>query len=574
MKKIYNNIVNEKQMREIQSETLKILRETLSKSFGPYGSNTTITKIHGQSLGAIEYTKDGHTILKSIQFQDIIESATKETIEDITRNIVLKVGDGTTSAVILSSIIFDILTNIDGKQPPYKVMEKFSTAVGVIIEEIKSNVQEFTPDRAYDISYTSTNGNSVVADHIKQIYEKHGNGVYIDVAISPNEHTMLKTYDGMTLEAGLPDNAFVNTSEGKSVIRNPKIYIFEDPIDTPLMGAMLDSLINHNIMKPLEEERISDVIPTVIITPKISRDFGSYMEGVAKSMLEMNPVNKPPLLIIPNVYQSETCDDIAHLCGCRAIRKYIDPKQYESDVEAGIAPTKENVHEFGGTADLVEADAFKTKFINPSEMYNTDRTYSDKFNNLVSYLESELQSNIENSTDVAVRHKLKKRIQSLKSNLVEYLVGGLTPSDRDNKRDLVEDAVKNCMNAAVYGIGHGANFEGLRATTDIMDKREIDPDILEYVDNINYAYIKTILCLYENSGISEDKSMEIIKESINKKMPYDIRNEEFNGNVLTSIMSDIAILESISKIMMLMITTNQFLCPDFMFNKYFEGEEI
>lgn len=562
-KKIFTNIVEEKQMREVQSKTLNILRDALKKSFGPYGSNTTITKVNpdGQSLGRVAYTKDGHNILSSIQFQDVIESSVVDIVQDITRNIVLKVGDGTTSAVILSSIIFDKLTQLESDKTPYVISRDFQDAVEKVKEDILSKAQEFTPDTAYRIAYVSTNGNEEVSNTIKDIYSKNGNGVYIDVTTSPSENSMLKTYDGMTLESGYSDTAYINTSDGKASLRNPKIYIFNDPVDTPMMGKFMDSIINHNVMKPLAEGIVEDISPTVIIAPKISRDFGSYMESIASKMQQIEDVaSRPPLLIVSNVHQLDECHDLAQLCGAKVIRKYIDPKQYEEDIKSGLAPTDENVHEYFGTADVVESDSVKTKIINPKYMYKEDSSeYSDKFNNLVSFLEAELKDIEESNTDNLLRYRLKRRIQSLKSNLVEYLVGGITSSDRDSVKDLVEDAVKNCMNAAEYGVGYGANFEGLRATNDQ------DPDN-EMYDIIYDAYHDTVKTLYEVSGIEDGD--KIISESLKQNKPFDIRKGDFSEDVLSSIMSDITILDVISKVMTLMITTNQFLCPDFMFNKY------
>lgn len=568
-KKIFTNIVEEKQMREVQTRTLNILRDALKKSFGPYGSNTTITKINpdGQSLGRVAYTKDGHNILSSISFQDVIESSVVDIIQDITRNIVLKVGDGTTSAVILSSIIFDKLTKLESDMTPYVITKEFQEAVELIKEDILLQSQEFTPETAYKIAYVSTNGNEDVSRTIKDIYAKNGNGVYIDVTTSPNEKSMLKTYDGMTLETGYSDTAYINTSDGKSSLRNPKIYIFNDPIDTPMMGAFMDAIINTNVMKPLAEGIIEDIKPTVIIAPKISRDFGSYMESIASKMQQVeNVATRPPLLIISNVYQQDECHDLAQLCGCKVIRKYIDPKQYEEDVENGLAPNTENVHEYFGEAELVESDAVKTKIINPKFMYKEGTTeYTDKFNNLVSFLEAELKDVEDSNTDNLLRYKLKRRIQSLKSNLVEYLVGGITASDRDSIKDLVEDAVKSCRNAAEYGVGYGANFEGLRSSNKLSmsdDKSSVMCDI------IYTAYRETILTLYEVSGLDKETRISTLYKSLNEDKPFDIRKGEYNEEVLSSIMSDITILDVISKVMTLMITTNQFLCPDFMFNKY------
>lgn len=567
-KMIISNVVREEEMRNIQSRTLNILRKCLSKSFGPYGSNTTITKSSGELLGAIQFTKDGHNILKNIRFKDVIETAVRDSVEEITRNIVVKVGDGTTSAVILSSIIFDNLIKLESELTPYQIIEDFKKNVSKVSEVIKSHTKEFTPETAYKIAYTATNGNEEVALNLKNIYEEYGSDVYIDVSISPNEDNILKSYDGITLETGFADAAYINTSKGASEIHSPEVYVFEDPIDTPQMGKLFDKIINDNIIEAFHAKNMDAMVPTVIMTTKISRDYAAFMEQVAKFMYSIDdPTLRPPLLIISHIKDEDVMDDIGKLCGAKNIRKYIDPQLYKKDVEAGLAADETNIKSFAGSAELVSADNSRTKFINPKKMYKEGTNeFTDTFNSLVTFLESELERSKNDTNSAGARTRLKKRIQALKSNLVEYLVGGISVSDRDSLRDLVEDAVKNCRSAAQHGTGFGANYEGLRASHVLLGE---DPDN-KMLKIIFDSYIETIDTLYDISGITEENSY-IINGSLDKGMPYDVKNKEFNDDVITSIMSDVVILEAISKIMTLMVTTNQFLTPDFMHNNYVQN---
>ena len=60
-----NNIIDKETLRNTQLKTLEILKDSLIKSFGPYGSNTII---YEGDNALPRYTKDGHTILKNIKF--------------------------------------------------------------------------------------------------------------------------------------------------------------------------------------------------------------------------------------------------------------------------------------------------------------------------------------------------------------------------------------------------------------------------------------------------------------------------------------------------------------------------
>ena len=81
-------------------------------------------------------TKDGHTVLNNIKFTGMIESTVVQELGELTTHIVKTVGDGTTSAIILSSIIFDALVDSKLKAHPSVIINTFKEVVNEIIEEI------------------------------------------------------------------------------------------------------------------------------------------------------------------------------------------------------------------------------------------------------------------------------------------------------------------------------------------------------------------------------------------------------------------------------------------------------
>lgn len=555
---LITNIVGKERMREFQQGTLTSLKDALKCSYGPMGSNTVITKENMPT----KYSKDGHTILQNIIFQDIIENSVKSDIEDITRHLVKKIGDGTTAGVILSAIMFDKLKELENDYTPYGLIEEFKNAVEDIKLEIFKNKKVFDSDTAYKIAYISTNGNDEVAKNIKDIYDEFGDGVFIEVSISNTTDNILKTYEGMTLEVGYSDSAYINTNKGTCELRNPEIYAFEDPIDTREMSSFLGTIIEHNIMRAYKDQTGNTTpVPTVILAPKISKDMCSYIDQLVDYMYRFKDLStKPPLLIISNIYHQDVLLDITRLCGCKTIKKYIDPKIQEQDAKIGLAPTLETIFEFAGTADMVQSDLSVTKFVNPKKMYDENGEYSIDFQNTIKFLENEIENANMNKEDVNTIGNLKRRLNSLKSNMVEYLVGGISISDRDSLKDLVEDAVLNCRSAAFNGVGYGANFEGLFASYKLKDKSNMHRIIFE-------AYEELARTLY-STAMNEDKAKTIADESLEHEMPYNLRNKEFDGTVLCTIMSDPTILDAISQIISLMFTSNQFICPSIAHNRY------
>ena len=200
-------------------------------------------------------------------------------------------------------------------------------------------------------------------------------------------------------------------------------------------------------------------------------------------------------------------------------------------------------------------------------MYNEDGSESNVYTSLVEFLEKEISVANDNGENASVTGPLKRRLNALKSNMVEYLVGGITVADRDAARDLVEDAVKNCRSAAANGVGYGANFEAYLATEKCQDTS--DKLKLDIYQRIHQAYEEVITILYSTSGVGS----EMIDESLrHTKRPINLRkmNIEPHCDVLSSIESDIVILKAISQIIGIMFTTNQFVVPTPAHNIYTE----
>lgn len=620
-----SNVVKEKELRKVQQWTLRKLKEAVLPSAGPFGSTTQILKIDPNSVGkqnavmqATEYTKDGHTILSHVRFNRAIEDSIQKEITDLTRHIVNKVGDGTTSVTILSSLIFDKLLELDlNKYPPYLIIETFQNIVNEIKNIIKSNSREMTIDDVYNIAMICTNSNTRVSKIISDIYKEYGKDVFIDVGVSNGESDVIKTYDGLTLDVGFSDTCYINRVEnsnrfdkskdnnieevrGSSEIKNASIYAFMDPIDTREMQQLLDTIIYKNIIEPInvyqktgKAESIEKIVPTVIMAPKISVDLESTFQNVVAFMhnFDQNLNAKPPLLIITNIadINYETYSDIWRLCGCKPIKKYIDPEIQKQDIEDGKAPNPDTVCKFCGHADMVKSDALKTSIINPSEMFrkdengefvldeNGERMFSDAYNTEVSFLEQELQNAINNGEDYDVTGNLRRRIHALKSNMVDYYVGGVTVTDRDSVRALIEDAVKNIRSAAKYGVGYGANFEGLRASQIYMNylsdtNNELGKDLITCIFN---AYKSISEVLYSTVYYDEDVDLtEYIEKSLEEECPMNFKTKEFNHDVLCTIEQDMIILDSIAKIITIIFTTNQALTQTVGHNMYMDLDNL
>lgn len=579
-----NNVVPEETLKKIQQKTLRSLKEYLSKTYGPMGSYTAIISGNNAETIQADYSKDGLKVLKHVMFDAPIELSLQSELRDICQYVEKQVGDGTTSAVVLSSLIYDEMLNIiqHFNVPPRRLVKEFQNIVKECQDIILSKGREITLADIHKICMISTNGNVEVSDQITEVYKQYGFNVNIDVGISNDQDTKLKIYDGLTINSGYSDPAYINNIiAGTADIHNPEIFAFQDPVDTPEMITYFEKILMDNIFTPMQDGE--DTVPTVIIAPMLSRDGSGVLTKLISYLYTFNKGNmasqKPQVVILTNIHGTDEyiASDIEKLCGCKYIKKYINAEVQKHEQEIGDAPTLETIHNFAGTAELVIADNGKTKFINPKAIVDEN---DNSYELLVEFLKSEISKATAENEDQVTVGRLKKRLNCLEANLIEYLVGGISISDRDSLRDLVEDAVLNCASAVENGVGRAANFEGFEAIWEVLQKENTDVDAKDYITlmkcAIFNAYYMAASILY-GSVISSDDVDAIISKSLCFKAPYnvmdlfdadDLGNLEPANTVLCSIRTDVVIMDAISKIITMMVTANQCLLQAPSLNKY------
>lgn len=568
-----SNLVENKALKNVQLQTLEKINDVISKTAGPFGSYTMI--MHQDRL--TEYTKDGHKVLSNLKFFRPLEMAVHDELLGITEHVIKKVGDGTTTAVQLSYYIYKQLCENTDKWreqgiTPYQIISEFQGVVKELSDYIENDGKELDLEDIKQICLISTNGNEMVAEDISKIYEQFGKDVFIQIGTSNTESSILKTYDGIILNKGFASPSFINTNNNTVEIHNPRIYYFSDPVDTPEMIQLFMTIFTDNIYTPYMKQNPSGMIPTVIIVPSISQDQANALNDIDKLFYQYDEANmrdqKPPFCIITGINDRvDNIGDITTLCGCPLIKKYINPDVREEDIAKGVAPNMENVTDFYGTCDLITIDMDKTKIVNPKLMFDKEapinedgsRPFSSIYNSLVNFLKSQIEIESQDKNNINIITRLKKRLHSLTANFVEYLVGGVSAADRDNVRDLVEDAVLNCRSAAEYGVGYGAGFEGLSASSEMHMGEGLREEIRDIVYNAYFEVMKNLYMTIMN----EEEAINLVEETLACGKVYNIREKSFDGNqVYTSIETDIAILEAISRIITIMYTTNQAMLID------------
>lgn len=581
-----SNRIKKDALRKVQLSVLEECAEVVGKTAGPFGSHTMIMKDDQLTI----YTKDGISVLKNFHYFNELEEKIRMELEEVSRHVVRTCGDGTTTAIQLSYLIYKGLLEkekelTDSGVTPYELMNAFKEVVSDIKDNIRQQGRKLTVEDVKDICLTSTNGNEEISEDLANIYKKYGTDTFIQVGTSNTTSSVLKTYDGIILNKGFASPSFVNTTENTCVIDEPQIYYFADPVDTPEMMQLFMGIIDKNFFEPYSQNRADLFVPTVILVPSLSQDLSNKMSDLDKIFYAYDQQHmrnvKPPLCIITGLNDRvDNIEDITILCNCPKIKKYINKNQREADIASGAAPSYETVVNFFGTCDQIVIDTDKAKIYNPAEMYDKDapiaedgsRPYSQTYISLINFLKKQIEIEERDKTDLKELAQLNKRYHYLASNFVEYLVGGISASDRENAKDLVEDAVLNCRSASINGVGCGAGLEGYTAAVDVKLKKNYTNLKLTLACLIVDSYKELIVNLYSSCMSKEEAAKKVVESYIHHKA-YNLREKSFYAKqVLSSIETDEVILDAISKIISLMYTTNQAFASSPIKNKYLDLE--
>lgn len=547
-----SNVVTREKYVPVLRDALEMLSNTIGATAGPYGGKVILDY---KDPTKRKFTKDGHTVAKSITIRGALEEHIRDEIVDATTHIVESVGDGTTSMAMLTNYFAQALLDYMDEHPEtpvFMIREKIKEILEEFQLRILANAQEFEPVDAYDVAFTSTNGDKLLTGTIAEIYKEVGSNCFINVDYSNSVGFGYIREDGISIGAGYLNPCFAN-SEGLCKLADPHVYLFYDPIfDNEMISAFKNIIINNIMQSSLYVENGPKPVPTVIIAPgEITRDLDPLLDNIRAGMIA-NPGAIPLCIIkVPTIANPEY-KDIQDIFGNKTIRKFVAEKTEEDLIKEGSYVAPDKVYERYITCPQITISNKQTIF-----------TLPDDFD--MSFIEAVIARN---KAELAAEEKsekasagtigiLKRRIHALENNCVTLYVAGLTNMDTEAMKASVEDAILNCRSCAEYGYGYGSMFEMCNATDKMIEseKMETDPLYYDMFFTVKKAINDTIRDLYVKSGIAKDEADRVIVENIKRGRPINLRNHSYadEDRVLTSIRTDVEIIEALKTTILDMI---------------------
>src|SRR6195952_5864177 len=111
-----------------------ILANAVKVTLGPKGRNVVIEK----KFGAPQITKDGVTVAKEIELEDLIENMGAQMVKEVASKTADIAGDGTTTATVLAqSIISEGLKNVAAGANPMDLKRGIDKAVTAVVAHLR-----------------------------------------------------------------------------------------------------------------------------------------------------------------------------------------------------------------------------------------------------------------------------------------------------------------------------------------------------------------------------------------------------------------------------------------------------
>lgn len=542
------NVIEEVPFRDRTRVVFEQVAKTLTNTLGPYGATTIIEK-----FGEMHITKDGWQILKKIAFDEPVEQNILQLLVNISAQVVIKVGDGSTSSIVSAN---SILKHLEGDKHlkslrPKELIDVLKAVVEEITDEIvqtstKIDVEsdpEF--NQIYNLAMISTNGDKQVSEIIQTIYKETRNPS-IDFIKSKSAKTSYEVIQGYKTNITYLDAIYVTHDDGTCQIKNPLILMFDHKLDKE---AHLP-IINEAAARAIKEDR-----RLVVIAPHYDTYLLNHIRTATNMEYRANGTTQVVFTrasLTNNLFQ-EQYNDFSIMAGAQVFR------------DTDIAP----FHEEGSTADvntfigevedmIIGTDTTLIKgFVKRNEgMYEVAlRDAKAKFAKLE---DTHRELNIVDSQ----LYELKKRISKLSGQMGIIHVGGQSTLEKTSNFDLVEDAVKACESAYSYGYNIGGNLIIPITINKLLKEKYVEPTTERVVLRLLWVafrdvFTKVLQNKYKDSAQSELNT--IAETAIIEEKCYNLITDTYATDVVNPSYTDIEILRAATSIVSLLLSSNQYI---------------
>ena len=431
----------DQEAREAMRRGVSKLARAVKVTLGPKGRNVILQK----SFGSPTVTKDGVTVAKEIDLEDVYENMGARMVREVASKTSDVAGDGTTTATVLAEAVFNEgLKAVVAGVNPVQMKQGIEKAVADITAKLKEMAIPVKGKKEMaQVASIAANNDPEIGDLLAEAMDKVGKDGVITVDEGKSLKTEIEFVEGMQFDRGYLSPYFVtNPQQMQCVLEDCYILVFEKKISSVKdIVPMLEAVVNSG--KPLlivSEEVDGEALATLVI----NRLRGTFQVCAVKA---------------PGYgdRRKAMLEDIAILTGATAVFENLGMK-LES---LGLAEL--------GRAKKVIVDKDNTTIIEGA----------GKAADIKARIE-QIRREIEGSTSDYDREKLEERLAKLSGGVAKINVGAATESEMKEKKARVEDALHATRAAVEEGILPGGGVALLRACSQLKPKGLSDDENVGY----------------------------------------------------------------------------------------------
>jgi chaperonin GroEL len=451
-----------------------ILANAVKVTLGPKGRNVVIEK----KFGAPAVTKDGVTVAKEIELEDLIENMGAQMVKEVASKTADIAGDGTTTATVLAqSIISEGLKNVAAGANPMDLKRGIDQAVIKVIENLKAQSQTVGIDsaRIEQVATISANNDSTIGKLIAEAFTKVGKEGVITVEEAKGTETNVDVVEGMQFDRGYISPYFVTNSEKmEAELQNPYILIYDKKI-----SAMKDIL--HILEKVAQSGR-----PLLIIAEDLEGEaLATLVVNKLRGTLKVAAVKAPGF----GDRRKEMLQDIAILTKGTVVSEEQGYKLENADIS------------YLGTATSVTIDKDNTTVVGGK---GEKEAITARVN--------QIKAQIESTTSDYDKEKLQERLAKLSGGVAVLYVGAATEVEMKEKKDRVDDALHATRAAVEEGIVPGGGVAYIRSVEAIENLKGSNVDETTGIQIIKRAIEEPLRQIVANCGLEGSIVVQKIKE--------------------------------------------------------------
>jgi chaperonin GroEL len=483
----FNTDARDKMLRGVN-----VLANAVKVTLGPKGRNVVIQK----SFGAPRSTKDGVSVAKEIELEDAFENMGAQMIREVASKTNDKAGDGTTTATVLAqAIVQEGLKAVAAGMNPMDLKRGIDKAVGVVIEEVKSNARKVSANSEIaQVGTISANGDLEVGEMIAKAMEKVGNEGVITVEEAKTAETELDVVEGMQFDRGYLSPYFItNADKMEAVLEEPLILLHE---------KKLSSL---QTMLPVLEAVVQSGRPLLIIAEDIEGEaLATLVVNKLRGGLRVAAVKAPGF----GDRRKAMLEDIAVLTGGQVISEDLGIKLENVTLDMlgrakKVSITKDDTTIVDGVG---EKDAIEARI-------------------------GQIKKQIEDTTSDYDKEKLQERLAKLAGGVAVIRVGGSTEVEVKEKKDRVDDALNATRAAVEEGIVPGGGIALLKASKALEGVTGANADQNAGVAIIRRALQAPIRQISENAGVEGSIVVGKVLENKDANFGFNAQTEEYGDLV-------------------------------------------